>query len=618
MSTFRQTLRPRFAALAGVVLLVLGLLFVRLWTMQVLSGSAYAAQADQNRVREITTVAPRGRILDRNGKELVANRATMAVVVAPSARDDEDLLNRLSALLDVPAADLKERVESVKEAALASRVVAIDVPLSVVAYLSEHESQFPGVEVEMRAVREYPQGKLAAHVLGYTGEISETEMADPEFKDYDPTDVVGKAGSEKSFESVLQGDRGRKLLEVDAAGQPRRVIAETEPEPGRDVMLTIDSEVQAVAEKALGDALKDAHQQKYPKARAGAIVALDVRNGEVLAMASAPSYDPTMFLGGVSTKQWRSLTSTESEYPLTNRAIMAQYPPASTFKAFTGLAGLQYGKTRQWATYECAGNWIRMGKQWKKWCWKHSGHGTESFMAGIADSCDTVFYNIGYEFYLDKGEKLQKFSRSFGYGRVTGVDLPGEADGRVPDAAWKKAYNENYPEYQRWLPGDTVNMAIGQGDMLVTPLQVASSYAGIANGGDVMKPHLMRQVLGGDGRAVLTPKAEVAFAPKVSDRNLSIMRGALEDVVTDGTAAGAFRGFGEPVAGKTGTAQVAGKDDYAWFVGYAPANNPKYVVAVAIEQGGHGGSVAAPAARQVLAALLGEKVEHVSASDESR
>lgn len=618
MSTFRQTLRPRFAVLAGIVLLVLGLLFVRLWTMQVLSGPAFAAQADQNRVREVTTVAPRGRILDRNGKELVANRATMVVLVAPGARDDEDLLNRLSALLDVPVAELKERAESVKEAALAPRVVAIDVPMTAVAYLAEHEAQFPGVEVEMRAVREYPQGKVAAHVLGYTGEISESEMAAPEFKSYDPTDVVGKAGVEKSFESVLQGDRGRRLLEVDAAGGPRRIIEETEPEPGRDVKLTIDTRVQRVAEKALQDAIKDAHRQKYPKARAGAIVALDVRNGEVLAMASAPSYDPTVFLGGVSTKQWRSLTSTESEYPLTNRAMMAQYPPASTFKAFTGLAGLQYGKTRQWATYDCEGKWIRMGKQWKKYCWKRTGHGIESFMGGVADSCDTVFYNIGYEFYRDKGEKLQKFSRSFGYGQLTGIDLPGEADGRVPDAKWKKEYNENYPEYQRWLPGDTVNMAIGQGDMLATPLQVASSYSGIANGGEVMKPHLMRQVLGGDGKVVLAPKAEVAFAPKVSDRNLSIMRGALRDVVTDGTAESAFRGFGTPVAGKTGTAEVAGKDDYAWFVGYAPADNPKYVVAVAIEQGGHGGSVAAPAARQVLAALLGQKIEHVKASDVSR
>jgi len=625
MSTFRQQLKPRFAALAIIVVAVLGLLLVRLWSMQVLSGAAYASQADNNRVRQITTIAPRGRILDRNGVELVTNRPTLVVLVDPFRGGSEEeeaahkaKLQRLSALLDVPVSEIEERLSSVKEAALAPRVVAIDVPMETVAYLSEHANEFPGVEVQTRGVRKYPKGKLAAHLIGYTGEISENEMESPEFEGYDPTDIVGKAGAERSFESVLQGDRGTRVFEVDASGQPRRILKEIEPEAGRDVKLTIDWRVQAVAEKALADALKDAHREKYRKAKAGAAVAVDIKTGEVIAMASAPTYDPTVFLGGVSSKQWRSLTSTSSEYPLTNRAIMAQYPPASTFKAFTGLAGLENKMTRQWAQYDCEGKWIGMGAQWKKYCWNRSGHGTESFMEGISDSCDTVFYEIGYEFYKDRGEKLQKFSRSFGYGSLTGIDLPGEADGRIPDAAWKKKYNEDYPEYQQWLPGDTVNMAIGQGDVLATPLQVASTYAGIANGGKVMRPHVLKQVLGSDGEPVRSYEPAVAFKPKVSKANLSIMRSALEQVVDEGTAQGAFRGFDENVAGKTGTAQVAGKDDYAWFVGYAPADKPRYAVAVVVEQGGHGGSVAAPAARQILAALLGEKVEHVTAKDNSR
>jgi len=618
MPTYRQRLKPRFAVFGGIVIAVLGVLLLRLWTMQVLSGPAFAAQAEQNRVREITTVAPRGRILDRKGRELVTNRATLAVVVAPSARDNDEMLTRLSSLLDVPLTEIQERVRSVKEAALAPRVVAIDVPLATVAYLAEHETEFPGVEIQTRAIRQYPQGRLAAHVLGYAGEIADSELGEPEFEGYYPTDVVGKSGAEKAFEKVLQGDRGRQVLEVDASGRPKGIIAETEPEPGRDVMLTIDSRVQKVAEKALRDAIDDAHHQGYPKAKAGAAVALDTRTGEVLALASLPTYDPAVFLGGVSEKQWRSLTTTDSEFPLTNRALMAQYPPASTFKAFTGLAGLQNDVTSQWKTYTCEGRWTAMGKQWAKWCWNHYGHGTESFMDGVEDSCDTVFYEIGYGFYKRKGEKLQKFVRSFGYGSVTGIELPGEADGRVPDAAWKKAYNENYPEYQRWLPGDTVNMAIGQGDLLATPLQVAATYGGIANDGRVMRPHVLRKVLGSDGKPVLVQAREVAFAPKVSKHNVGIMQQALENVVSRGTGAAAFRGFPVDVAGKTGTAQVAGKDDYAWFVGYAPANNPRYVVAVAVEQGGHGGSVAAPAARQILAALLGKKIEHVTASDSSR
>lgn len=619
MPTYHQhRLKGRFAVFLIAVLVLLAVLALRLWSMQVLSGEAYARQATQNRVRQVSTVAPRGRILDRHGRELVTNRPTLAVVAESRVAEDAELLNRLSALLDVSVAELKEKLASRKEAALAMRVIAVDVPLTAVAYLEEHSAQYPGVEVETRAVREYPMGRVAAHVLGYTGEISENELASPAFEGYDPTDVVGKAGVEASLEKILQGDRGMRTLEVDASGNPRRVVREIDPVAGRDVRLTIDAKVQRVAEAALRDALDDAHRERYYKAKAGAAVALDTRTGEVLAMASLPSYDPMVFLGGVSQGEWRSLTSTESQYPLTNRAIMAQYPPASTFKAFTGLGGLQYDITSQWATYDCEGKWTGMGAQWKKYCWNRSGHGMESFMAGIEDSCDTVFYEIGHSFYKDGNELLQKSAREWGYGQLTGIDLPGEADGRVPDAAWKKAYNEDYPEYQRWNPGDTVNMAIGQGDMLATPLQVAASYAGIANDGKVMRPHVLRQVLDVNGDIVRTAEAEVAFEPDVSDKNISIMKSALRNVVSNGTARSAFSGFGQQVSGKTGTAQVAGKDDYAWFVGYGPTSKPRYVVAVVIEQGGHGGSVAGPAARQILAALLGEEIEHVNAQDSSR
>ena len=617
MTDFRQQLKPRFAALGFVVLAILGLLLARLWTMQVLNGTAYAEQAVENRVREVTTEAPRGRILDRTGKELVSNRPTMAVVVEPSAKDDAELLARLSTVLNMPVADIKERVSSVKQAPLASRTVAIDVPLSAVSYLAEHENEFPGVEVRVQAVRRYPQGALAAHVVGYAGEVSQSEL-DSENSPYQYGDIVGKAGAEKSFETVLQGDRGRQLIEVDAAGRPRRVILDSDPVAGRDVVLTIDSDVQAVTERALAQALEDAHKDKFPKAKAGAAVAIDVKTGEIIAMASLPTYDPELFLGGISEKNWQSLTSKESEFPLSNRAIMAQYPAASTFKAMTGLAGLEAGFTTPETTYNCEGKWVGMGEQWKKYCWDHGGHGAETFMEGIKDSCDTVFYEIGYRFYKDKGEKLQKFARRYGFGAKSGIDLPGEVSGRIPDAAWKAKYNEDYPEFQKWLPGDTVNLAIGQGDLLVTPLQLLDSYAGIANGGKVMKPHVMKQVLDAQGTPVLTTQPEVAYDTKTSSRNLSSMKTALVSVTEEGTGKGAFEGFPVTVAGKTGTAQVAGKDDMALFVGFAPAEKPRYAVVVIIEEGGHGGSVAGPAARQILAACLGQKIEHVTAEDASR
>jgi penicillin-binding protein 2 len=615
--SFQQQLRGRYAALGIAVLCVLGLLLGKLWTMQILNGAAYAQQAEQNRIREVTSQAPRGRILDRSGRELVSNRASMAVLVAPSAKNDTETLSKLSTVLGTPLADIRSRVASVKEEALAPRVVALDVPMSQISYIAEHASDFPGVEVGARPVREYPQGALAAHVVGYTGEVSQSQLtASPDTYQYG--DMVGKSGAELQFETVLQGDRGQRLIEVDAAGRPRKIIQETDPVPGHDVVLTIDSKTQAVAEHALAQALVDAHKAKFPKAAAGAAVALDVRTGEVLAMASTPTYDPQLFLGGISKRNWESLTTTASQYPLTNRAIMGLYPAASTFKAMTGLAGLQNHMISSGTTNDCKGSWIEMGKQWKKFCWNKAGHGVEDFYAAIRDSCDSYFYHVGYLFYRDKGEKLQKFARKFGFGAKSGIDLPGEASGRVPDAAWKAEYNANYPEYRQWLPGDTVNLAIGQGDLLVTPLQMANAYAGIANGGKVMTPHVLREVLAPDGSAPLTYEPKVAFDSGTSSGNLSAMRSALTLVTSDGTAKEAFAGFPVKVAGKTGTAQVAGKDDYAWFVGFAPAEKPRYVVAVLVEQGGHGGSVAAPAAREILASLLGQKVVHVSATDTSR
>ena len=618
MPTFRQDLKGRFAALGLVVIAVLGVLLVKLWSMQVLSGADFVALADNNRVREVSTDAPRGRILDRNGQPLVSNRPTLAVVAQSAISEDEDLMYQLSLVLGMPVDEIRARVTSQKEEALRPRVIMIDASEQVVAYLAEHEAEFPGVEIEVIAVRQYPNAALGAHVLGYTGEISEDQIAEDEFEGYALGDVVGKTGVERQYESVLQGDKGYRRIEVDASGNPRRVIEEVDPIPGNDVVLTIDTEVQAAAEQALARAIDDAHADDYPNANAAAAVALDIRTGEVLAMASYPTYDPTLFLGGISTENWEMLTAEDSEYPLNNRAVMALYPPASTFKAFTGLAGLHYGVSSEWTQFYCPGRWTEMGEQWPKWCWDHSGHGTISFHEGVVDSCDTVFYEIGYEFYKQGDEQLQTYARQWGFGSLTGIDLPGEVSGRVPDAEWKREFNENYPEYQQWLPGDTVNISIGQGDLLTTPLQVAAAYGGIANGGVVMRPHVLREVLDSQGQVVRRTEPEPAFTVDVTPAELDVMGRSLVDVTEDGTGASAFRGFGATVAGKTGTAQVAGKDDYAWFAAYAPAEDPQYAVAVVVEQGGHGGSIAGPAARDILASLLGLPIEHVTATDISR
>lgn len=640
MSQYRQELKGRFAVLGIVIIAVLAGLLVRLWTMQVLNADEFQAMAESNRVRLISLEAPRGRIYDRNGVELVTNRSALAVSVDPThedvrvlliraTNDDdgddptrtelEDLFGELAGMLEMTPQEIFERVTDLKQEALRPRVVAVDTPIEIVAQLLERQIDFPWVRVEEIAVREYPNGPVAAHVVGYTGAISEEQFASSDiYAGYELGDIVGKTGAERQFEGVLQGDKGWRRIEVNASGKPQRVVSEQPPRPGNDIRLTIDIEVQRVAEQQLQSAIAEARRQGYSSAKAGAAVVVDIQTGEVLAMASAPTYDPAAFLGGISTAEWEALTAKGSEYPLNNRAIMAAYPPASTFKVITGTAGLEAGITYENKTYRCTGRWTDMGTQWPKWCWKRTGHGTITFRTGMEQSCDTVFYEIGYEFYKRKNEELQAMARSFGLGSKTGIDLPGEVRGRIPDAEWKAEFNRNYPEYQMWLPGDTVNMSIGQGDVLASPLQMAMTYAGLANDGVVMKPYVLKEVLDSEGGIALATEPQALIDSGVSEASLAVIERALVDVTTQGTGRGAFVGFGVSVAGKSGTAEVKGKDDYAWFCAYAPANEPRYAVAVVLEQGGHGGAVAGPAVRNILAQLLGRPIKTIRTTDPSR
>lgn len=613
----RPDIRNRVIALIAIFVVVLGALAFRLWSMQIINGASYAKEAKANTLRDATTIAPRGRIFDRNGKPLVVNRSTMAVLAPANIVNDKELVGRLAKVLGITTQEVIDRASTQKESALELHQIAIDVPMNAVSYISEHQSEFEGVEVQARAVRTYPNGAVAANVLGYTGEISDTDLNSPDFKGYNPTDIVGKTGAERSFESVLQGVRGRRVMEVNASGVPQHVVEETAPEPGQDIRLTIDLDAQKVAEKAVRDAIKDARKKGY-KANAGSAVALDVTNGEVLAMASYPTYNPEEFINGISQEKWKAFNSKSSNYPLTNRAISSTYPPASTFKSFTGLAALNSGLATPATTVVCKGLWTGLGKQWGKWCWKHSGHGTENLRGALMDSCDSYFYELGLRLYKANKEALQKMARSFGYGSKLGIDLPGEVSGRVPDKKWKAKWNENYPEYKKWLPGDTVNMSIGQGDMLATPLQIAASYAGIAQDGTIYRPHVLKSVLDSEGKTVISTKRKVAFKSSASANTIKTVQNDLHDVVASGTASSAFRGFSIPVSGKTGTAQKTGQDDYAVFVCYAPSDKPRYAVSVVIEQGGSGGGIGGPAARQILAQLFGQKVNHVTATDNSR
>lgn len=609
--------RRRFIEFMGIAGIGLGALFVKLWSMQVISGKDYTAKAEENRITEYTTVAPRGRIFDRNGVELVGNRSSFAVLISADEQSNKKVIRRLSNVLGIPRETVASKASDSSSGAQADRLIALDVDERAVAYISEKPTAFPGVKVEARTVRTYPLGTMAAHVLGYAGTISQDELSKQDGSHtYESGDTVGKDGAEQAFESYLQGDRGVKRVEINAAGEVVGTVDSIDPVRGNDVRLTIDSKVQKVAEEALKNAFSDASRAGYHNASAGAIVCLDATNGEVIAMASAPTYDPAEFIDGVSSDTWERLTDEDSDYPLSNRCIAGLYPAASTFKGFTGLAGLEHKFASTSKIWDCKGTWTGFGKAWPQKCWNLNGHGHIGFHHGIVESCDVVFYEIGKQFYNIKGSDtvLQEYLEDWGFGSVTGIELSGEQAGRVPTPEWKKAYNRDAPESQAWQPGDMTNLIIGQGDLLVTPLQIACGYAGLATG-TIPKPVLLHSVLAEDGKTVVVDGSRFYgsnFKPKYKKGNLEIMRSGFEGVVSEGSVKGVFSGMGVKSAGKTGTGEVAGKDNYAWYVGYAPAKNPKYVCACIIEQGGAGATSAAPAVRSVLAKALGKSSKHVS------
>jgi len=601
-----------------IFVVMISVLVIQLWIMQVVHGEEYAEKAAINRLREATTIAPRGRILDRNGVELIGNRTSMVVLAPVTSLDDDELIERLATHLMVTEADVRDRIGSVKDAPLDLRVVGIDVPMDTISYIAENQALFPDIQVGARAVRTYPhEAGIAAQVLGYAGLISEADMERDLFADYHSGDIVGKSGAELAFETVLQGVRGRQLIEVDAQGRPQNVVQDDQPQAGQDVMLTIDAELQAATEAILAQTVAAGIESGLNTTGAAAVV-LDIRTGEVLAMASNPTYDPEQFVGGITQQDWELLTNEESNFPLINRAIGASYPPASTFKAFVGLGALEESIATSQTVAYCNGYWNRMG-QWDVFeCWNKHGHGTMDMHSAVAQSCNYYFYDLGYSFEYDTDEGLQKYLEGWGYGSTLGIDLPGEVSGRIPTAEWKKEWNLIQPGFGAWVPGDGINLSIGQGDVLTTPLQVAATYAAIASDGKVLKPHILKKVLDSSGGAALEVEPETVFTPDVSQENLVFMRDYLRAVVTEGTAYGGFRGFGAAISGKTGTAEVWDKDDYAWFVGFAPSEDPQYCVAVVVEQGGSGGRTATPATRSIFGAIFHESTTFSLGTDASR
>lgn len=609
--------RLRLVVFGVITIIVFGVLLSRLWFLQVLSGQEYALLAENNRARLVSVEAPRGIIYDRAGRVLVDNRPSPAVTLVPEVAERRpQVVKDLAEALEMTPDEVLSAVREKRADPLKPRVIKEDVDEETLAYIAEHQTDFPGVRIEVQARRNYPHGELGAHVLGYLGEISEEEM-DSEADGYELGDLIGKAGVEKTYENVLRGDKGFRRIEVNAEGEPQKVLSVKEPRPGQNLRLNIDLEIQKAAQESLERAILATRKDGYRNAEAAAAVVLDPQNGEVLALASFPLYEPLSFVGGISETEWKMLNSKDASFPLYNRAISA-YPPGSTFKPLVAVAGVAEDIISPRTVFDCKGTWYGLGRRWPKSDWKRSGHGRVNLREAIVESCDIYFYNLGHRFYKEPGEGLQSWSRKFGLGATTEVDLPTEARGRVPTQAWKKEFNkERDPENVSWYPGDTVNLAIGQGDMLVTPLQLARAYGAIANGGVLWQPRVAQARLGGDNVVdEFLPQKQSEL--QVSKDLLKRLRGYMREVVTSGTARGVFAGLPASVAGKTGTAEVQGKDDYAWFVGFAPVDEPEYVAVVLVEQGGHGGSVAAPAVRGILSQIYDVPLEVPKVTDHSR
>lgn len=606
---------------------IIGILLARLLSMQLVSGNEYSQQADSNRTRTVTSVAPRGRIFDRNGVELVGNRPSLTVTAHNDVASDDVELQLLANLLGMPKVAAKRKVTDSSQGAQSARTVSVDVTRATVAFIQEHADTFPNVLIEQRTQRAYPQGEVACHLLGYTGTVTQDQIRASQQSGsgltYESGDTTGQAGVEYQYEEVLQGVRGEQTVYVDANGNVTDYSTSVPPEAGSDVELTIDLTLQKAAEQALADGITRA-KRANPTCNSGAAVVIDVTNGEVLAMASAPSFRPELFVGGISQDDWDALSSDDAGNPLMNRVVSGQFVAASTIKPLTTFAALDHGIANVDSGFVCSGWWTGFGQAYGKWCWKHDGHGGIDLRNGITYSCDVVFYEIAKGFYNSSTQDgMQETFRNWGLGSTTGVDLPGEAAGRVPDAEWKWNYFSNYSDADRqWQGGDYTNIAIGQGDILVTPLQMCSVYMGIANRGTVWTPHVLRGVLGrGDNGSMLEYQPKTHVTPTEDPSYMDLVHSGLEGVIYEESASmtAHFTNMTTRVAGKTGTGEHGNTTPTAWFCAFAPADDPKYAISAVIDKGGYGSTSAMYVVRDILGAIFNEPdTSTTSVSDGTR
>jgi penicillin-binding protein 2 len=594
---YRQRLSRTLIWVFAVFLIVLA----RLCYLQIIKGSDYRRMSENNCVR-LQSVAPfRGLVYDRDGVLLVDNRPSFNVsVVLEDAKRPKAVVTKLAELLDLPPETLLGSLEKKKRwPSFKPLLLKRDLDRDAVAVVEAHRLDLPGIMISVEPMRHYIEGALASHLIGYLSEISEKELASGRFPHSRGGDFIGKFGVEKAYESFFHGEQGRKQVQVNALGQVTDVLETKEAVPGKNVYLTLDVELQSKTEQMLAG-------------KVGAAVAIEPSSGHVLAIVSDPAFDPNAFVEGMTFDAWNRLSTNEFR-PMENKAIQGQYPPGSTYKIVTALAGLEEGIIKENTTYYCPGHY-RYGNRTFR-CWKRSGHGAVGVVDALAQSCDVFFFRVGEQLGVDR---LARYAEGCGLGTTTGIKLDNEAEGLVPSSVWKLK-KKGVP----WQGGETLSVAIGQGFDLVTPLQMVCLVAAVANGGTRYKPLVVQRIEASDGSVVKIGEPEILGKLPASKKTLQIVkRGMVNTMNTPSGTGWSARLSGVSVAGKTGTVQVVAMErdheenpheskprrfrDHAWFVAFAPSEQPRIAVAVLVEHGGHGATGAGPVAREMIRTYLGK------------
>lgn len=587
MTTNRILVRGRDRLAFYLVGLIAGILILRLFYLQVISFAYYRQVSDENRVRLVSVPAPRGLIWDRNGKKMVTNRPSYALSLDPSqARDVKSVVSRISQILNLDENFLQEKAKAGWVNKYTRIKLMKDLDFKTVCILEERNEELPGVSCQVEEVRSYPPLYWAGHLFGYVGEVSQKEMDDSREKGLTLGSNIGKDGLEKEYDEVLRGEDGMNFLEVSANGRIIGPLKDKKPlryAVGSDLVLTIDSDLQVEAESALSE---------YA---AGAVVALDPQSGEVLTLVSKPGFDPNQFCSFLDEETWGSLVNDPS-HPLLNRAIQGAYPPGSTYKLLTAGAALESKVATRNTTFQpCNGGYLFGSRVFK--CWLPKGHGRLDLIQALAQSCDVYFYQLSLRLGLDR---WSFYARQCGLDKRYKIDLPDEIAGMIPDRAY---YQRKFGQGE-WIKNLVINLGIGQGEVLSTPLDLAVFYSALVNGGTVYRPHVLKEMRSVDGRTTPKGKTILSHLP-FSYSTLEILKEGLVQAVNSPNGTGGLARIQDIlVGGKTGTAQNPHGKEHAWFVGFAPADHPKIVVVVLIEKAGHGGTYAAPVARRIIERYL--------------